>query len=222
MTTHMITVDYQGAPQRYALGGSGNSSEFEDFDETGTDAENIGRLKNGPGELWYLKGVDKVGEFAPADHKVFTEPIRDFVRSMASITSTPLHYFEKTGSIPSGESLRTAESPLIVKVKDRQITFGSTWADMFRFILKMENSTEPNIQVRWKDIESIDSLDAWEVAVKKRVVGVSLEQVLIEMGYDLEVAKQIAATEESLTSLSQNTNTNNVIMEATGGQIGNE
>jgi hypothetical protein len=222
MTTHMVTVDYQGAPQRYALGGSGNSSEFEDFDETGTDAENIGRLKNGPGELWYLKGVDKVGEFAPADHKVFTEPIRDFVRSMASITSTPLHYFEKTGSIPSGESLRTAESPLIVKVKDRQITFGSTWADMFRFILKMENSTEPNIQVRWKDIESIDSLDAWEVAVKKRVVGVSLEQVLIEMGYDLEVAKQIAATEESLTSLSQNTNTNNVIMEATGGQIGNE
>lgn len=222
MTTHMVTVDYQGAPQRYALGGSGNSSEFEDFDETGTDEENIGRLKNGPGELWYLKGVDKVGEFAPADHKVFTEPIRDFVRSMASITSTPLHYFEKTGSIPSGESLRTAESPLIVKVKDRQITFGSTWADMFRFILKMENSTEPNVQVRWKDIESIDSLDAWEVAVKKRVVGVSLEQVLIEMGYDLEVAKQIAATEESLTSLSQNTNTNNVIMEATGGQIGNE
>jgi hypothetical protein len=222
MTTHMITVDYQGAPQRYALGGSGNSSEFEDFDETGTDAENIGKLKNGPGELWYLKGVDKVGEFSPADHKVFTEPVRDFVRAMASITNTPLHYFEKTGSIPSGESLRTAEAPLVTKVKDRQITFGSTWADMFRFILKMENAAEPNIQVRWKDIESMDSLDAWEVAVKKRVVGVSLEQVLIEMGYDLEVARQIAATEESLTTLTQNTNTNNVMMEATGGEIGNQ
>jgi hypothetical protein len=221
MTTHMITVDYQGAPQRYALGSSGNSSEFEDFNETGTDAENIGKLKNGPGELWYLKGVDKVGEFSPADHKVFTEPVRDFVRAMAAITNTPLHYFEKTGSVPSGESLRTAESPLVAKVKDRQITFASTWADMFRFILKMENSQEPNIQVRWKDIESMDSLDSWEVAVKKRVVGVSLEQVLIEMGYDLEVAKTIAATEESLTTLTQNTNTNNVMMEATGGQIGN-
>jgi hypothetical protein len=141
---------------------------------------------------------------------------------MASITNTPLHYFEKTGSIPSGESLRTAEAPLVTKVKDRQITFGSTWADMFRFILKMENAAEPNIQVRWKDIESMDSLDAWEVAVKKRVVGVSLEQVLIEMGYDLEVAREIAATEQSLTTLTQNTNTNNVMMEATGGEIGNE
>ena len=222
IVTHMTTVDYQGAPQRYALSGAGNSSEFEDFDEEGTETENIGRLKNGPGELWYLKGIDKVGEFSPADYKVFTEPVKDFVRSMASITNTPLHYFEKTGSIPSGESLRTAEAPLIAKVKDRQITFGSTWADMFRFILRVDNSAEPNVQVRWKDIESIDSLDAWEVAVKKRVVGVSLEQVLIEMGYDLEVAAAIAATEQSLTNLSQNTNTNNVMMEATGGQIGNE
>lgn len=222
IVTHMTTVDYQGAPQRYALSGSGNSAEFEDFEDDAAVEDNIGRLKNGPGELWYLRGVDKVGEFSPADHKVFTEPVKDFVRSMASITCTPLHYFEKTGSIPSGESLRTAEAPLIAKVKDRQITFGSTWADMFRFILKIDNETEPNVQVKWKDIESMDSLDNWEVAVKKRVVGVSLEQVLIEMGYDLEVAAAIAATEESLTTLSQNTNTNNVLMEATGGEIGNE
>ncbi len=222
IVTHMTTVDYQGAPQRYALSGSGNSAEFEDFEDDAAVEDNIGRLKNGPGELWYLKGVDKVGEFSPADHKVFTEPVKDFVRSMASITCTPLHYFEKTGSIPSGESLRTAEAPLIAKVKDRQITFGSTWADMFRFILRIDNAAEPNILVKWKDIESMDSLDAWEVAVKKRVVGVSLEQVLIEMGYDLESARAIAEVEESLTSLSQNTNTNNVLMEATGGNVGNE
>ncbi|NDB33158.1 MAG: phage portal protein [Nitrosopumilaceae archaeon] len=222
IVTHMTTVDYQGAPQRYALSGAGNSSEFEDFDEEGTETENLGRLKNGPGELWYLKGIDKVGEFSPADHKVFTEPVKDFVRAMASITCTPLHYFEKTGSIPSGESLRTAEAPLIAKVKDRQITFGSTWADMFRFILRIDNPAEPNVLVKWVDIESMDSLDAWEVAVKKRVVGVSLEQVLIEMGYDLESARAIAAVEQSLTSLSQNVNTNNVLMEATGGNVGNE
>jgi hypothetical protein len=222
IVTHMTTVDYQGAPQRYALSGSGSSAEFEDFEDDAAVEDNIGRLKNGPGELWYLKGVDKVGEFSPADHKVFTEPVKDFVRSMASITCTPLHYFEKTGSIPSGESLRTAEAPLIAKVKDRQITFGSTWADMFRFILRIDNATEPNVLVKWKDIESMDSLDAWEVAVKKRVVGVSLEQVLIEMGYDLESARAIAEVEQSLTSLSQNTNTNNVLMEATGGNVGNE
>jgi hypothetical protein len=219
--THMNTVDYQGAPQRYALSGNGNSAEFEDFDDNAAAADNLGSLKNGPGELWYLKGVSKVGEFSPADHKVFTEPVRDFVRSMASITNTPLHYFEKTGNVPSGEGLRTAEAPLLKKVEDRQITFGSTWADLFRFVLKIDNEAEPNVEIKWKAVESMDSLDAWEVAVKKRVVGVSLEQVLVEMGYDVEMAAQIAAAEERLTDLSQNTNTNNVMMQQTGGQIGN-
>jgi hypothetical protein len=214
IVTHMTTVDYQGAPQRYALSDGGNTAEYEDFnDDTITPADNLGKLKNGPGELWYLKGVSKVGEFAPADHKVFTEPVKDFVRSMASITSTPLHYFEKTGNIPSGEALRSAEGPLVKKVEDRQITFGSTWADMFRFVLKIDNEQEPNVQIKWKAVESLDSLDAWEVAVKKRVVGVTLEQTLIEMGYEPQVAAELASREDSLTDLSQNTNTNNVMRE---------
>lgn len=218
LATHMTTVDYQGAPQRYALTSGGNSAEFDDFDETATDTENLGRLKNGPGELWYLKGVDKVGEFAPADYKVFTEPVKDFVRSMASITNTPLHYFEKTGNVPSGEALRTAEAPLLKKVQDRQVAFGNAWRDMFRFILSIEGINS-DVEVKWQAVESMDSLDAWEVAVKKRVVGVSLEQVLVEMGYDQEIAQNIANTVNPITDLSQNMNTNNVLVEqgVTGG-----
>lgn len=219
--THMNTVDYQGAPQRYALSGNNNSAEFEDFDEDGTAEQNLASLKNGPGELWYLKGVSSVGQFSPADHKSFTEPIKDFVRSMASITNTPLHYFERTGTVPSGESLRTAEAPLLKKVEDRQIMFGSTWADIFRFIVRIERNVEPDIRVDWKAVESMDSLDAWEVAVKKRVVGVALQQVLIEMGYTPEEAETIAAEERSIAAITQNTNTNNVMMETTGGEIGN-
>lgn len=211
IATHMTTVDYQGAPQRYALSSGGNGAEYEDFDETGTVDENLGRLKNGPGELWYLNGVSKVGEFAPADYKVFTEPVNEFVRSMASITSTPLHYFEKQ-NIPSGEALRTAEAPLIKKIQDRQIAFGNAWRDMFSFILLVQG-IDSGAYVVWEPAESLASLDAWEVAVKKRVVGVTLEQVLVEMGYDTELAAQMAAEESSLTDLSQNTNTNNVLLE---------
>lgn len=218
--THMVTVDYQGAPQRYALSSGGNSAEFEDFDETATDAENLGSLKNGPGELWYLKGVTKVGEFTPADHKLFTEPVREFVRSMASITNTPLHYFEKTGNVPSGEALRTAEAPLMKKVEDRQISFGNAWRDMFRFILGIEG-IQSSVEIKWKSVESMDSLDAWEVAVKKRVVGVSLDQILLEMGYDSEIAAKIVAEQQPLTNMSQNVNSNNVVMQQTGGISGN-
>ena len=211
----MNTVDYQGAPQRYALANGGNDSELQDFDDAALDSENLGSLKNGPGELWYLKGISRVGEFSPADHKVFTEPVSEYIRSMAAITSTPLHYFEKSGNVPSGESLRTAEAPLLKKVADRQLMFGSAWRDLFTFLLRIEGINS-DVQVKWVSAESLDTLDHWEVAVKKRVVGVSLKQVLLEMGYDSEVADLIVEQADN-GLMSQGMNTNNVIAEQTAG-----
>jgi len=210
IATHMYTVDYQGAPQRYALSSGGNDAEFEDFNEDSTSRDNLGALQNGPGELWYLKGVNSVGQFAPADPKTFTEPIKDFIRAMASLTSTPLHYFEKTGNIPSGEALRTAEGPLLKKVEDRQYAFGSTWRDLFRFMLKIDG-INTDVEVSWEFVETMDSLDAWEVAIKKRLVGVSLEQTLVEMGYDLEIARKIASEADSTALTQQGMNTTNIL-----------
>lgn len=222
--THMNTVDYQGAPQRYALSTGGNDAEFADFDQETEGADNFGTLKNGPGELWYLKGISKVGEFSPADHKVFTEPVTEYIKAMASLTSTPIHYFMSTAGQSSGESLRTAEAPLIKKIEDRQISFGSTWRDLFRFILKIENLESQimagnlDVQIKWMQPESLDTLDSWEVAVKKRVVGVSLKQVLLEMGYDSEVADLIVAQADS-GLMSQGMNTSNIAAQQLGQRI---
>jgi hypothetical protein len=212
IVTHMYTIDYQGAPQRYALAAGGNEAEFQDFDDDAVERDNLGSLRNGPGELWYLKGISEVGQFAPANHRTFTEPVKDFVRAMASLTNTPLHYFEKTGNVPSGEALRTAEAPLLKKVEDRKISFGSAWRDMFRFMLRMDG-VNTDVQIKWEASESLDSLSAWEVAVKKSVVGVSLEQILIEMGYDLELAQKIAREREMMAGISQGMNTNNVLLQ---------
>ena len=139
---------------------------------------------------------------------------------MASLTSTPLHYFEKSGNVPSGEALRTAESPLLKKVEDRQVSFGNAWRDLFRFVLKIENLESQimngslDVQVKWKHVESLDSLDAWDVATKKRIVGVSLKQVLLEMGYDDEVADRIV-DEADAGTLQQGMNTPNIVRQPT-------
>lgn len=217
IATHMYTVDYQGAPQRYALSSGGNSAEYEDFQDDSSKRDNFGTLQNGPGQLWYLNGVNSVGQFPPADHKAFTEPAKEYVRAMASLTSTPLHYFEKTGNVPSGEALRTAEAPLMKKVADRQQSFGSAWRDLFRFVLQIEGITE-DVDVRWKHVESIDSLDQWEVAIKKKLVGMPIEQILLEIGYDEELAKQIAEIAVTSPNLAQNNNTTNLIRQENAEQ----
>lgn len=188
----MFVTDYQGAPQRYALSKSGGSNEIADFEEGDTERENMGALQNGPGKLWYLTDVDKVGQFEPANPAVFWEPIKDTVRSMASLTNTPLHYFEKTGNVPSGEALRVAEAPLIKKVKDRQIAFGQAWREVFKFVLKAYGIDE-DIQVKWHQVESLDELERLDAALKKRNVGLSIAQVMREDGYDDEVIDRTIA-----------------------------
>ena len=191
ISTHMMTVDYQGAPQRYALSSGGNSNEFDDFSEDDTARENIGALQNGPGQLWYLQGVSAVGQFAAADPDTFTKPVNEFVADMAAITSTPIHYFNSTSYLPSGQALRVAEAPLTKKVENRQMAFESAWRDLFAFMLRVEGIVA-NIDIDWKPIETVDAVDNWDVAVRKKSVGMPLEQILIELDYDGEIAKLIA------------------------------
>jgi len=221
IATHMYTVDYQGAPQRYALSNGGNDAEYEDFQDDSSKRDNLGTLQNGPGQLWYLKGVDKVGEFAPADYKIFTEPVKEYVRGLASLTNTPLHYFEKTGNVPSGEALRTAEAPLMKKVNDRQQSFEAAWEEMMKFVLKMEG-IDDSVEIRWKHVESIDSLDQWEVAIKKKLIGMPIEQILIEIGYDSEMAMQLAQVANTAANLTQGTNTTNLLRQQTAEETSAE
>jgi hypothetical protein len=191
ISTHMYTVDYQGAPQRYALANGGNSAELDDFAEDDTARENIGALQNGPGQLWYLQGVSAVGQFAAADPDTFTKPVLEFVNAMAAITSTPTHYFVKGSYIPSGEALRVAEAPLTKKVYNRQLTFGSAWRDLFKFMLRIEGITA-DVEIVWESPETVDSVAQWDIAVRKKSVGMPLNQILLELGYDTEIAASVA------------------------------
>lgn len=210
ISTHMYTVDYQGAPQRYALANGGNAAEMDDFSEDDTARENIGSLQNGPGQLWYLQGVSSVGQFPAADPNTFTAPVNEFVADMAAITSTPVHYFSSTQYLPSGQALRVAEAPLFKKVLNRQLAFGSTWRDLFKFMLRIEGIVA-DVDIDWTSPESIDSLDQWDIAVRKKSVGMPLQQILLELGYDSEIAQLIedASTPQQqvgLPGISMNTN----------------
>jgi hypothetical protein len=194
--TNMHTIDYQGAPQRYALANA-DGGELGDFDDDKTDTENLANLSDAAGSLWYMKGVSKVGEFSVADAKAFWEPIKDTIRAMSALTDTPLHYFERTGNNPTGNGLRTAEAPLLKKVADRETSFGYSWRDVFRFVLKIEGVPSLGVQVFWKTHESLDELERWDVAAKKINAGLSHRQALREGGYSAEQVDQIMAERQA-------------------------
>jgi len=189
--TSMLVTDYQGASQRWALTRPDTEGAgIDNFEDGDTDRENADGLQAGPGQVWFMDNIEKVGEFKAADPSVFWEPIKDTVRSLASITNTPLHYFEKTGNVPSGEALRVAEAPLIKKVQDREASFGQTWREIFTFALEIMGIID-DVQVHWKAIESLDYLERLDADLKKRNVGLSLAQVMREAGYDEKVIERV-------------------------------
>lgn len=192
--TQMAVNDFHGFPQRWALAGEG-STEAADFDED-DEEEKAEALGNNPGDMLWLNNVDKVGQFAAADPENFLKPMKHYIRSLAVITDTPIHYFEPTGNIPSGEALRTAEAPLVKKVRTRQISFGATWREVFTAILAIGGFKE-DVQVHWKSIETFDTKEAWEIAYKKQQTGLPFAQNMSEMGYDKALVEKWDAQREA-------------------------
>jgi len=199
--THMGTVDYQGAPQRYALTETAttDTSDLEpgDFDDedwppndAGTGPSDIGddsSLKAGPGEMWLLRGYKSVGQFDAANPDVFLDPIQFNVRAMAQITETPLRMFDPQSSGQrSGESYREEDGPFISKVENRQTSYGASLHEAFVFALRRLGIENPVVTVDWVPARSVSSAEGWQTVKAKIDAGVPRRQALMEAGYRAE------------------------------------
>jgi hypothetical protein len=194
---HMAGVDYQAFPQRYALmmedGDTSEAARLDegtfsfDLDEGGTTENNTGearsQFKSDPGSVWMAQGIKAFGQFDVADSGNFIKPMEFYLRCGATISNTPLHYFDPSGDVPSGESLKTAEAPFIKKVKTRKLSFGDTWRQVFTFALKLLGYDDAKVVVRWAPSESTDDQSTWTTAKLKQDAGVPVEQTHLEAGY---------------------------------------
>jgi hypothetical protein len=190
LATLMSTVDYHGAPQRYALTGRRPTDDvsdiFEDDDDLGSaPSSDISNLRSGPGELWMLRGVDAVGQLAPADVDAFMKPTSMYLRFASAVTATPMRYFEPTGVMPSGEAQRADEAPLLKKCETREKEFGGELSNALEFAMRILGY-EVEVSVRWAPGQSIDDLQGWQTANEKIKAGVPVRQALLEAGYSAE------------------------------------
>jgi hypothetical protein len=210
--THMGTVDYQGAPQRYALTEAATTDtsdlepgdwDDEDFpeDTNGLGPSDVGddsSLKAGPGELWLLRGYKAVGQFDAAKPDVFLDPIMFNVRAMAQITDTPLRMFDPQSSQRSGESYREEDGPFVSKVENRQTSYGASLHAAFVFALRRLGIPDPVISVDWVPARSVTDVQGWQTVKAKIEAGVPRRQALMEAGYRAEqVDEWLSGTDDA-------------------------
>lgn len=205
IAVQMGNVDFYGFPQRAALTESGGDEmdreDLWDDEEDGPSQDNDGQaatIQSSPERAWLLRNVRQLVQLPQADPQVFIAPFLLLVRAMAQVTQTPVRHMDPQGDVPSGESQRASDAPLIKRTEDRQEILDPQHQDMWGFIFKVnatldrdDNSDESvgvdvgraTVDIRWEPPEQTDDIDEWQVAKAKLDAGVPPRVVLVEAGY---------------------------------------
>lgn len=179
----LVAMEFSAYRQRWAAG-----IEIE-YDSEGKAAA---PFKAGIDHLWISENPNaRFGDFDSANLEQFLKVKDSFRIDLASVTGTPLYYLmPQTRGFPSGESLRKAETRFIAKVRDRQETFGQTWADVMRFAAMIDGLGEVRISTAWEDPSPLTDRELFENILLKRQIGISPEQALRETGYgDIDIKR---------------------------------
>lgn len=158
----------------------------------------------------------KFGEFAITDLNNFKAGIELLVQHIASQTRTPPHYFYLSGQFPSGESIKSAETGLVAKVRDKMIHFGESLEEIMRLafaVLGDDRAKVSDSETIWGDPESRSEAEHIDAVIKRRAIGVPLRQLWEDAGYS---QAQIARFAEMLAEEA----TWNLPADVTGEAIG--
>ena len=215
LITQLTTTDSHGWPQRWMLTDRAASldtaSDVPDWDDDADSDDTVesrrggsaSQLRSGPGTILDLIGKSAVGQFQAADPAVFIDPAEFYIRLMAQMTTTPLHYFDPAGDVPSGESLKVADMPLTKDVEHLLAMLNAPVVEDWTAVLAMRGIPVDRVDVRWAPVESSSGQSDWETAKTKQEAGVPRQQTLIEAGYEVEQVEQWHAEEADAMDLAR-------------------
>lgn len=179
----MVTSEFHAAPQRYVLGLDVKK------DETGKPMQPM--LEGLANRLWVAPKNTELGQFPQADLSGYREMAELFVQHLASRTRTPPHYFYLSGNFPSGESIKSAETGLVAKVRRKQKHFGEAWEEVMRlaFLIKgdKKRSQDRASETVWRDPETRSESEHIDAIGKQRaLLNIPLETAWERAGYSPE------------------------------------
>lgn len=189
----MVASNFGAFVQKWATG-----IEIPVDPDTG---EEIEAFKAAVDKLWHTKASDaKFGQFDPTDLTNYVKAIETMVQHIASQTRTPPHYFYLRGEFPSGESLKSAETGLVAKVRDRQVHFGEAWEETIRLAFLVQGdrrADEMMAETIWGDPETRSEAEAVDAAMKRQAIGIPPQQLWEDLGYSPQQISRFQAMHAS-------------------------
>lgn len=127
----------------------------------------------------------KFGQFTPAQLGDFRQSIEMLIQHIASQTRTPPHYFMHGDTPPSGESIKSAETGLVAKARNRQLTFGEAFEEAMRLafaVLDDDRADALGAETLWRDPESRTEGEHVDAVLKTKALGIPWRQLMIDLG----------------------------------------
>jgi hypothetical protein len=183
----LVAMEFSAFRQRWVAG-----IEVDIDPDTGEAKQ---PFKSAVDQLWVSSDPGTTfGDFGASNLDQFLKVKDSFRVDMASVTGTPLHYFLQTSrGFASGESLKQNETRFLAKVRDRQMSFGQTWAELMSFALCLAGRGDGiELITNWEDPAPTTEKETLENLLLKKQIGVSTEKALREAGYgDVDVRKMM-------------------------------
>ena len=189
-----MILDTLAFPQRYTLNVNHGASRLDIL--PGSVTEFHSEYDGGSVGQWNAASVD-----GPL------RAIEALVQHIAGTTRTPQHLFQIMGGTPSGEALKTAESGLVQKARQRMVNFGNSWEDCLMMAWRIQRAfsggssvseiAEGGIKTTWDDPETRNEQAHLETLKAKVELGVTKHQIWRELGY---TQGQIDAMDEDGTA----------------------
>lgn len=187
----LVASEFAAYPQRWVTG-------WEPDTDDETDEVIPPRFRSGPGHTWWTENAEAAfGAFEAASVDGYVKLIEMIVQHIASISSTPPHYLRASADRLSGESLRSAETGLVSKVRRKQQSLGAGWEELMRIAGAIEGNETLRGAVRmetiWRDPETRTESEHVDAVSKRKDLGVPLEQLWSDLGYTPEQIKRFPA-----------------------------
>lgn len=194
----MVAAEFQAFRQRVLMG-----AEIPTDPVTG---QPVPGWQHAVSRMWIIGDADpdhpaRVEEFGTVDLENFVKAVEMYVSHIASQTRTPPHYFERPGGqFPSGESIKSAETGLVAKVREKMLYFGESWEETLRLAFAIEGdprAEEFGAETIWGDPESRTESEHVDALVKLASLGVPEEALWERGGFSpTEIARFKAMREE--------------------------
>jgi Phage portal protein, SPP1 Gp6-like len=142
----------------------------------------------------------KIAEFSAADPSGLIRAIEMRNQQLCAIARIPPYYLlGQSGTFPSGESLKAAETGIVRKVTRRNRVASESWEETIRLAfayLGDERAGVDDAETIWANPETRSDASVADAAVKKATVGVPFAQNAEDMGYSPQQIERMQRTQQ--------------------------